>query len=98
MAGAAAVTIGIRDPRSLGIRRYVDRLAAAMQAQGDVYVAADGSQRGAARAHLHLGNSSRRVVLQSLRVRRPYVVTVHDVIPRTAALMPDPWAGGDPAG
>ncbi len=82
-----AVTIGIRDPRSLGIGRYVDRLAAAMQARGEDYLAADAPRRGA-RLHFHLGNSSRKVVRQSALAGRPYVVTVHDVIPRTAALVP----------
>jgi len=81
------VTIGIRDPRSLGIGRYVARLAAAMQARGERYVAADAPRRGA-RLHYHLGNSSRKVAWQSQVAGRPYVVSVHDVIPRTAALMP----------
>jgi glycosyltransferase involved in cell wall biosynthesis len=81
-----ASTIGIRDPRSIGISRYVARLADAMHALGEPYLPADGPQRGA-RLHFHLGNSSRRVVWQSRLARPPYVVTVHDVIPRTRALM-----------
>jgi glycosyltransferase involved in cell wall biosynthesis len=87
MADDATLTIGIRDPRSLGIGRYVGRLAAAMQEQGESYLAADAPRRGA-RLHFHLGNSSRKVVWQALRTERPYVLTVHDVIPRSAALMP----------
>lgn len=81
-----ATTIGIRDPRSIGIGRYVARLADAMHALGEPYVPADAPRRGA-RLHFHLGNSSRRVVWQSRLAQRPYVVTVHDVIPRTPALM-----------
>ncbi len=86
MADRARQTIGIHDPRSVGISRYVARLADAMNALGEPYVPARAPRRGA-RAHFHLGNSSRRVVWQSRLAERPYVVTVHDVIPRTRALM-----------
>jgi glycosyltransferase involved in cell wall biosynthesis len=80
-------TLGIRDPRSLGISRYVARLAMAMGERGERYVPADAPRAGT-RLHFHLGNSSRRVVGQSMRAERPFVVTVHDVLPRTRALTP----------
>lgn len=86
MADGATTTLGIRDPRSIGISRYVARLAGAMAALGESYLPADAPSRDA-RLHFHLGNSSRRVVRQSRLSRRPYVVTVHDVVPRTRPLM-----------
>ena len=36
----------------------------------------------------HLANSSRSLLLQSRRPAAPFVVTVHDVVPRTRALLP----------
>jgi glycosyltransferase involved in cell wall biosynthesis len=78
---------GVHDPRSLGISRYVARLAAACQEQGAQYLAASAPAADAL-SHFHLGNSSRRVVWQAARERRPYLLTVHDVLPRTRALMP----------
>ena len=86
MVDGATTTLGIRDPRSVGISRYVARLAGALEALGEPYLPADAPRRGA-RLHYHLGNSSRRVVWQSRLAQRPYLVTVHDVIPRTRALM-----------
>jgi glycosyltransferase involved in cell wall biosynthesis len=80
-------TLGVHNPDSLGIGRYVRRLAAAIGELGEEYVPAAAPDRRS-RVHLHLGNSSRRVAAQSLSLRRPYLLTVHDVVPRTPVLMP----------
>ena len=79
--------VGVHDRRSLGISRYVDRLADALGRLGVSYVPREHPER-TARAHLHLGNSSRRVVGQSILLRDPYLVTVHDVVPRDRRLHP----------
>src|SRR5262249_34366156 len=39
-------------------------------------------------AHFHLANSSRALLRRERRPGRPFVVTVHDVVPRTRALLP----------
>src|SRR5205085_76237 len=61
------------------------RLAAALAAEGVDYRPVSAPSPGTL-AHLHLGNSSRRVVWQALRLPVPYLLTVHDVLPRSAAL------------
>src|SRR5262249_47199071 len=43
--------------------------------------------RTGARSHYHLGNSSRRTLLQMLGRREPTVVTIHDVVPRDRRLL-----------
>ena len=77
----------MRSPGSLGIANYCDRLASALDEVGFDYVAADGPQKDG-RSHFHLGNSSRRCIGQIAHTRRPYVLTLHDVIPRDRRLMP----------
>jgi glycosyltransferase involved in cell wall biosynthesis len=84
---AASRVYGVHEPRSLGISRYVERLAAACQEQGMQYLPASAPTADAL-SHFHLGNSSRRVVWQAARERRPYLLTMHDVLPRTRALTP----------
>jgi glycosyltransferase involved in cell wall biosynthesis len=81
------IAAGVRDGRSLGIARYVDRLAAALGELGVAYTATDAPVAGAL-PHFHLGNSSRRVARQAPLAGAPYLLTVHDVVPRTAALAP----------
>lgn len=76
---------GIRSPRSVGVTRYVDRLAELLAAIGLEYVPSDKPRRGFA-SHLHFANSSRRALLDVMTVQ-PAVVTVHDVLPRTDALI-----------
>jgi glycosyltransferase involved in cell wall biosynthesis len=79
--------LGVHDAGSIGIARYVRRLADACAAQGRRYVPAGRPQRDLP-AHFHLGNSSRRVVWQAPLRGRPYVLTVHDVVPRDRRLLP----------
>jgi glycosyltransferase involved in cell wall biosynthesis len=78
---------GIRSERSTGIGRYCLSLADAMAGAGVAYALATGPVTGTL-SHWHLGNSSRRGILLAPRSRAPYVLTVHDVIPRT------PWLAG----
>jgi glycosyltransferase involved in cell wall biosynthesis len=77
--------VGVRSSSSTGVERYVRLLAGALVAERVEYLCADEPLRGCD-AHWHLANSSRSAVWQAPRHRRPYVVTVHDVVPRTAAL------------
>jgi glycosyltransferase involved in cell wall biosynthesis len=83
----AVTAAGVHDPRSLGISRYVGRLAKALRETGVEYVPSVQPRPGA-RAHLHLGNSSRRVAWQGPLLRERYLLTVHDVAPRTRGLLP----------
>lgn len=78
---------GVHEPRSLGPSRYVERLAAACQEQGLQYLPAS-APAAETLSHFHLGNSSRRVAWQAAREERPYLLTMHDVLPRTRALRP----------
>jgi glycosyltransferase involved in cell wall biosynthesis len=78
---------GVRSPKSLGVVRYVDDLAPAMGELGVDYRPAARPSTGLG-VHLHLANSSRSVLLHAAGMRAPYVVTVHDVLPRTPALRP----------
>lgn len=75
---------GVHAPGSIGVARYVGELAAALGRHGVRYRPAPASNGG--RTHFHLANSSRRPLWQSIHARRPYVVTVHDVVPRARAL------------
>jgi hypothetical protein len=84
---------GIRSPRSLGVSRYCDRLACALRAIGVDYAVAE---RPGPAPHWHLANSSRRAAVQAPRVREPFVVTAHDLRPRTRALEPFYRFGVDP--
>jgi glycosyltransferase involved in cell wall biosynthesis len=77
---------GVANPGSAGIWRYAGLLAEALADQGVAYRLDDRARGGG--AHFHLANSSRRFLRQAHRVRGPFAVTVHDVVPRTAALLP----------
>ena len=75
----------VHDPRSIGVRGYVERLAVALGELGVDYRPASRPAPGAA-SHFHLANSTRAVVRHAARDRRPFLLTVHDVIPRTRAV------------
>src|SRR5207244_7554975 len=70
----------------VGVTRYCARLADAMAELGVDYVPTERSLPGRA-VHIHLANSSRLSAFRASR-RRPFVVTLHDVRPRTKALEP----------
>jgi len=78
---------GIRAEGSVGVARYAARLADALAAQGVDYRPAGRPLRGLM-PHFHLANSSRSFLWRAAGRRGPFVVTVHDVVPRTRALMP----------
>lgn len=84
---SATAALGVHDPRSTGIARYVDRLGAALRGAGVDYRPCR-APRGDGALHFHLGNSSRRVAVQAPAGGRPYLLTVHDVVPRTPGLAP----------
>ena len=85
--GAALDVVGVLDPRSVGVARYARSLAAALAEEGVDYRLVE--RRDPTRpAHVHLANSSRSLLLQSRRPAAPFLVTVHDVVPRTRALLP----------
>jgi glycosyltransferase involved in cell wall biosynthesis len=77
----------VYDPRSIGVSKYVERLAAALAELGVAY-------RPTARplrtdtSHFHLANSTRRVVPYAVRAQRGFLLTVHDVVPRATVLRP----------
>jgi glycosyltransferase involved in cell wall biosynthesis len=75
---------GVHAPGSIGVARYVGELEAALRRHGVGYRPAPAPNGGW--THFHLANSSRRPLWQSIGARRPYVVTVHDVVPRARAL------------
>lgn len=77
---------GVANPSSAGIWRYAVDLADAL---GDTDVAYPlGARASGGPTHFHLGNSSRAFLRQAHTLRSPFAVTVHDVVPRTAALLP----------
>ena len=77
---------GVANPSSAGIWRYAVDLADAL---GDTDVAYPlGARVPGGPSHFHLGNSSRAFLRQAHTLRSPFAVTVHDVVPRTAALLP----------
>jgi glycosyltransferase involved in cell wall biosynthesis len=78
---------GVRSPKSLGVVHYVEGLALALGELGVDYRPAARPSAGLG-VHLHLANSSRTVLRHAAGMRAPYVVTVHDVMPRTPALRP----------
>jgi glycosyltransferase involved in cell wall biosynthesis len=84
--GPGCPVAGVRDPASLGVARYCDRLADALAELGADYRAADRPLAGR-ETHVHLANSSRRTIPDAVRATR-FAVTVHDVLPRTRALTP----------
>jgi glycosyltransferase involved in cell wall biosynthesis len=81
------IVSGIRSSGSVGIERYTRHLSAALRAEGIDYRCVERPARAHA-VHFHLANSSRRALLQAPSRRDRYVVTVHDVEPRTKALAP----------
>jgi glycosyltransferase involved in cell wall biosynthesis len=78
---------GIRNAGSLGVARYAARLADALEDEEVEYLLVE-EARGDVPAHFHLANSSRALLVTRTRHRVPFVVTVHDVVPRTWALHP----------
>jgi len=78
---------GIRAETSVGVARYAARLADALAARGVDYRPAGRPLRGL-RAHFHFANSSRSFLWRGAAEHEPFVVTVHDVVPRTRALTP----------
>jgi glycosyltransferase involved in cell wall biosynthesis len=86
-SSAGLVVAGIRNPRSLGVSRYAALLAEALADEGIDYRLARRAPR-LERAHFHFANSSRELLLDHQRRVAPFVVTVHDVVPRTRALRP----------
>jgi len=85
--GAALDIAGVFDPRSVGVARYTRSLAAALVDEGVDYRLV-GRRDPTRAAHVHLANSSRSLLLQSRRAAAAFLVTVHDVVPRTRALLP----------
>jgi glycosyltransferase involved in cell wall biosynthesis len=77
----------VHDPRSLGVHLYVERLAQAISALGVPYRSAARADRGES-CHFHLANSTRAIVPLAACARRGFLLTVHDVVPRAAALRP----------
>jgi len=76
----------VRSARSIGVVSYVDRLAGSLAEMGVDYRPCPRASRGSA-AHFHLANSSRGVLWGVASSTSP-LVTVHDVVPRTNALLP----------
>ena len=84
--GTLAIS-GVVNHRSIGVGRYARFLAAALADEDITYRLVE--RRDPVRpAHVHLANSSRSLLRQSRRPRAAFVVTVHDVVPRTRALAP----------
>jgi glycosyltransferase involved in cell wall biosynthesis len=75
----------VRSEKSIGVVSYVDRLARSLADVGVDYQPCARASRDAA-VHLHLANSSRGVLWGAATSRTP-LVTVHDVVPRTNALL-----------
>lgn len=84
---AALVVAGVRNSRSLGVGHYASRLARALADERIRYQLGERATRGVA-AHFHLANSSRAFLAHGPARSSAYVVTVHDVVPRTRALLP----------
>ena len=83
----------IHSQSSLGVSRYCKRLAAALRAIDVDYVLA---ARPGPAPHWHLANSSRGALAHAPLARGPFVVTGHDLRPRTRALEPLYRFGVDP--
>jgi glycosyltransferase involved in cell wall biosynthesis len=81
------VVAAVHDPRSTGVGTYVQRLAQALTQLGLDYQPSERPLPGA-QAHYHLANSTRSVIPLAARQRGRFLLTVHDVMPRTAALKP----------
>ena len=78
---------GVRNPRSYGVSRYTARLAEAL-AQEQIAYSLEERPTRAARTHFHLANSSRAFLVGGSTRSSAVVVTVHDIVPRTRALVP----------
>lgn len=74
------------NPRSVGIARYAATLRESLADEGVEYDVA--GRRGGGHTHFHLANSSRALLRRERRDGTPFIVTVHDVVPRTRALGP----------
>lgn len=86
--GVAALSVaGIRNPGSYGVARYAARLAEAL-ADESIRYHLEERATSTDRAHFHLANSSRAFLFQAPSRKSGCVVTVHDVVPRTRALVP----------
>jgi glycosyltransferase involved in cell wall biosynthesis len=84
--GTLAVS-GVVDSRSIGVARYARLLAGVLAGEGVAYRLVE--RRDPTRpAHVHLANSSRSLLRQPRRPQAAFAVTVHDVVPRTRALLP----------
>jgi len=81
------VVAPIHDPRCIGVHRYVERLSAALAPFGVDYEPMSRPAPHAA-CHFHLANSTRAVIPRAAHQRRWFLLTVHDVIPRSQALRP----------
>jgi glycosyltransferase involved in cell wall biosynthesis len=82
-----AAVCAVRNGRSRGVARYVEQLVHALAAEGLEYRPSSWPEPGLG-CHFHLANSSRSALMHAPFRSRPFVVTVHDVVPRTAALAP----------
>lgn len=78
---------GLRADGSLGVRHYADRLARALADLGINYRPREWAPSDHLR-HFHLANSSRTALSAAAGRGEPYVLTIHDVLPRTPALVP----------
>jgi glycosyltransferase involved in cell wall biosynthesis len=78
---------GVVDPRSLGVSTYVERLAAALGELGIDYRPVC-RPAGSGPAHFHLANSTRSILPHAVRRRGPFLLTVHDILPRARVLQP----------
>jgi glycosyltransferase involved in cell wall biosynthesis len=77
----------VHDPRSLGVHRYVERLSDALAELAFDYRPVSRPRHPGVN-HFHVANSTRAVVPHAACQRRPFLLTIHDVLPRLAALRP----------
>lgn len=71
----------------MGVSHYADRLARSLADLGVSYRTREWAPSDHLR-HFHLANSSRTALSAAAGRGEPYVLTIHDVLPRTPALMP----------
>ena len=86
LAPATPAVAGIRSASSVGVSRYCERLAYALAELGVDYALGERPVGGRS-AHFHVANSSRHAILHARRASG-FVVTLHDVLPRTRLLEP----------
>jgi glycosyltransferase involved in cell wall biosynthesis len=86
LAPATPSVAGVRSASSVGVSRYCERLADALAELGVDYALAERPAVGRS-SHFHVANSSRHAILHARRASG-YVVTLHDVLPRTRLLEP----------